>query len=78
MPQAQLQQAFIDSLGLEPDTDVPALEYGQHPNWDSVGHMALVAELEDRYGIMLETDDVVGMSSYPIAVETLRRYGASV
>ena len=37
--------------------------------------MALVADIEDRYGIMLETDDVVDMSSYTKAEEILRRYG---
>ncbi len=71
-----LQDVFRDALGLGADEDVTALEYGKHQRWDSVAHMALVAELEDRYGIMLETDDVVAMSSYGKAEEILRRYGA--
>jgi acyl carrier protein len=34
-----------------------------------------VAELEDRFGIEVETDDLVAMSSFAESVEILRRYG---
>jgi acyl carrier protein len=40
--------------------------------------MALVAELEDRFGIELETDDIIDMSSYAKSIEILRRYGVEV
>ena len=73
-----LRQAFVDALDLPPDTDVEALEIGKTANWDSVAHMALVAELEDRFGIELETDDLVEMSSYAKSLEILRRYGVDV
>ena len=70
-----LPQLFRDSLGLAPDEDPTSLEYGKHQRWDSVAHMALVADIEDRYGIMLETDEVVDMSSYAKAEEILRKHG---
>ena len=73
-----LRQAFVDALDLPPDTDVEALEIGKTANWDSVAHMALVAELEDRFGIELETDDLVEMSSFSKSLEILRRYGVAV
>jgi acyl carrier protein len=60
------------------DSDFNSLAYGKQEEWDSVGHMALVAELEAVFGIMLDTDDVVGMSSYPVAIEILRRYDVGV
>jgi SAM-dependent methyltransferase len=47
----RLDQAFRSALDLPDDTDVRRLEYGKHAHWDSVGHMALVAELESRFGI---------------------------
>ncbi len=70
-----LSEAFTEALDLPPDTDVEALEIGKDPRWDSLGHMALVAELEDRFGIVLDTDDVVGMTSYATSLEILRRHG---
>ena len=73
-----LRDAFINALDLPSGSDVEALEIGKNPEWDSVGHMALVAELEDRFGISLETDEIVGMSSYAKTVETLRTHGIEV
>jgi acyl carrier protein len=75
---ARTQQAFTTALGLDGGTDFDALAYGKHEKWDSIAHMALVAELEDAFEIMLDTDDVIAMSSYPVALEILRRYGVSV
>lgn len=73
-----VRDAFIRALDLPSGSDVEELEIGKNPEWDSVGHMALVAELEDRFGISLETDEIVGMSSYTKAVETLRTHGIEV
>jgi hypothetical protein len=39
--------------------------------------MALVAEIEDAFDIMLETDDVIGLSSFEVAKEILARYGVA-
>jgi acyl carrier protein len=74
----QVREAFAKALDLPPDTDIEALEIGKDPRWDSIGHMALVSELEARFGIMLETDDIIAMSSYAASVEVLRRYGVDV
>jgi len=74
----KVKQAFREALELPADLDIEALEIGGDPHWDSVGHMALVAELESRFEIMLETDDMIDMSSYAKALEILRRYGVDV
>ena len=74
----QVREAFVAALDLPADTDVEALEIGKNPEWDSVGHMALVAELEDRFSIELETDDLIAISSYAESIEVLRRYGVEL
>ena len=78
MSAAEVKQAFVEALDLPSDTDVEALEIGKNPEWDSVGHMALVAELESRFGITLETDDLLAMGSYAQSLEILRRHGVAV
>jgi acyl carrier protein len=72
-----LAAVFRRALDLPDDVDVTALAYGDHPNWDSVGHMVLVAEIEETYGVLLDTDDVVGLSDYEAAVALLERLGAA-
>jgi len=79
MSEARLQEAFQTALDLPPDTDWSSLAYAQHEHWDSLGHMALVAEIEEAFDIMMETDDVIAMSSYPVAVELLKtRYDVAL
>ena len=73
-----VREAFATALDLSPESDIEALEIGKDPEWDSLGHMALVAELEERFKVSLGTDDVVAMTSYATALEILRRHGAEV
>ena len=74
----RLAEAFRIALELPPEAEVETLAYGEHPHWDSVGHMALVAEIEDAYGVTLDTGDVVGLRSYAHAVDLLRRLEVTV
>lgn len=73
-PLTQLVEAFRSGLHLPPDSDVPALEYRTIPQWDSVGHMQLVAAVEEAFDIMLDTDEVLDMSSFKKTVEILARH----
>ncbi|MDR1115096.1 MAG: acyl carrier protein [Tannerella sp.] len=57
------------------DTDeskVEVLAYQSVPLWDSVGHMTLIAALEEVFDIMMETDDIIDFSSYKKGMEILK------
>jgi len=43
--------------------------------WDSVGHMGLIAGLEETFNIMIETDDIIEFNSYKKGFEILKKYG---
>jgi acyl carrier protein len=47
------------------------------PNWDSVGHMNLVAQLEAEFGRQFEVDDIMEMSSAAKIVEILKAKGVA-
>ena len=64
------EQAFCDSLEVTKD-QLAGLEYQQIPNWDSVGHMGLVAAIEDAFDIMMDTDDIIDLSSFEKGKEIL-------
>jgi acyl carrier protein len=72
-----LKAAFIEALGVAPGTDFAKLRYRGIPEWDSVAHMQLVNAIENRFGIMLETDEVIGMDSFIRAREIIAKYGAA-
>lgn len=65
-------KAFCDSLEITEDKLV-GLKYQQIENWDSVGHMSLVAAIEDAFDIMMETDDIIDLSSYEKGKEILEK-----
>ncbi|MGN0480440.1 MAG: acyl carrier protein [Lachnospiraceae bacterium] len=66
-------KAFMDSLELTED-QLPGLEYQNIDAWDSVGHMGLIAALEEAFGIMMDTDDIIDLSSYEKGKEIIAKY----
>ena len=65
--------AFAESLEVPAD-EVPALVYGESAAWDSVGHMTLIAALEDAFDIMVDMDDIIDLSSFEKGKEILAKY----
>ena len=48
------------------------LAFGQHQNWDSLGHMSLIATLEEKFGVSLTETEVLAIGSYASAAEVLQ------
>jgi len=71
---AKYDECFKTAFELSPDFDVTVLEYQGIENWDSVGHMSLMSELEEAFDIVLEMDDIIDFSSYNKGLETLAKY----
>ena len=46
--------------------------------WDSMGHLQLITELEQHFGVSLSIGDAMEMVSVGKVKEILRRYGASL
>ncbi len=66
--------AFRDALGVSNSDLGDSLEYQSVQSWDSVGHMGLIAALEDAFGISMEMDDIIDFSSYKKGFELLAKY----
>lgn len=63
-------QAFIEAFQVEADA-LEGLKYMDIPAWDSVGHMGLIAQLEDAFDIMIDTDDIIELNSFEKGMEIL-------
>ena len=68
-------QAFIVTFSIDESKLYDNLEYNTIPEWDSVGHMGLIAELEEVFDIMMEMDDIIDFSSYKKGFELIAKYG---
>ncbi|MCX4473418.1 MULTISPECIES: acyl carrier protein [unclassified Micromonospora] len=71
----RLRTVFVDALELPEGTDVENLNYRGIEQWDSLGHMTLVAAIEDEFDVQLETEQVIDMSSFKVALDMLRGLG---
>ena len=69
----KLKKAFSDALELSTEKITDDLSYGNE-TWDSIAHLALVASIETEFDIMLNSDDVIDMSSFKKAKEILNKY----
>ena len=70
-------ECFVRAFGVIAE-EAPSLEYEAIPSWDSVGHMALIAEIEDAFDIMMETDDIIDFGSYDIGIKLLKKYDVEI
>ena len=69
------QNAFLEAFELSDKSNLRDLKYQSIDEWDSIGHMALIAELESAYGITIKTEDLIEFESYTQGVDILARYG---
>ena len=69
-----LKEAFSKSLELDLTEIKDDLAYSVNQQWDSIRHMNLVAEIEAIFDIMMETEDIIDMSSFAKAKEILGKY----
>lgn len=69
--------AFATIFEIEAES-ASELKYQSIDAWDSVGHMGLVAAIEDTFDIMLDTDDIVDLSSFKKGIEILGKYNIEI
>ena len=71
------KKIFKESLNISDKDFSENLKYNDIPEWDSIGHMTLIAALEENYKISIETDDIVDFSSFNKGKEILKKYTKS-
>lgn len=70
-------KAFMETFEIN-ESKLVGLKYQDIENWDSVGHMTLIAVLEDTFEIMMDTDDIIDFSSYEKGKEILKKYNVEL
>ena len=73
----QYNQIFINSFQVS-EKELPELHYQGVDNWDSIGHMKMIAELEEAFNIMIEMEDILDFSSYLKGIDIVKKYGVGL
>ena len=74
----RLLDCFAQTFGITRDQITLKLAYQSIPEWDSVGHMTLVAEIESVFEIRLNTDEIIAMSDVAKTIEIVRKHGVAL
>lgn len=65
---------FIKCFSLDKNKLKKDIKYNSIPKWDSVGHMNMIAKLEQEFKISLEMDDIIDFSSFKNGIKILKKY----
>lgn len=69
---ARLLEAFRRALGIDASVPSTAIVRGELAEWDSIGHMELVMEIESTFDVRLADEDVLTLASFDRALELVR------
>ena len=70
--------SFTEAFSIDKKKLEKNLEYNSIDEWDSIGHMTLISELEKNFNISIETDDVIDLSSYQKGKTILKKLKGKV
>ena len=62
--EARLQDVFRAVFSLAPKADVTRVRQVNHPDWDSLAHVTLIAALESEFGIAVDVTASLELTSY--------------
>jgi len=72
------EQIFIETFQVEKKQLNEEFIYQSISSWDSVGHMGMIAQIEEAFDIMMETDDILDFTSYKKGKEILAKYNIAL
>ena len=70
---ATYNRIFCDCFGVADEQQLPALQMKVSEQWNSVGHINLIAAIEEAFNIDMEPEDMFNFSSYTKGKEILTR-----
>lgn len=67
-------EIFIKSFSMDKKKFNEKIKYNDIPEWDSIGHMTLMSDLESAFNITIDTDDIIDFSSFKKGIQILKKY----
>ncbi|EKM0667178.1 acyl carrier protein [Cronobacter turicensis] len=74
---AKYNTIFMETFEV-PEEVLADYKYQDTPSWDSVGHMTMIASLEETFDIMMDTEDIIDFSSWQKGKEILQKYDVEI
>lgn len=71
------KNVFIETFQIE-ESQLAGLKYQDVDEWDSVGHMGLMTDLEEAFDIEMDIDDIIDFSNFEKGMEILEKYNVII
>ena len=71
------KNVFIETFQIK-ENQLEGLKYQDVDEWDSVGHMGLMTDLEEAFDIEMDIDDIIDFSSFEKGMEILSKYNVVI
>jgi acyl carrier protein len=68
----RLRRAVVAGLRISRERYRPDLKLGDLDEWDSLGHLELVAQIESEFGVSWDMDEIPKLTSLDVIRERLR------
>ncbi len=75
--EARLAKVFSETFGPQAAKFSLATAPENLPNWDSIGHMNLVSNLEREFGLQFDVDEIMEMASAAKIAAIVRSKGVA-
>lgn len=60
-----IRMLIVNALKVPQEEVIDELSFGDLPQWDSMGHMEVMMELESEYGVEINADTIAALTSIP-------------
>lgn len=60
-----IRMLIVNALKIPQEEVIDELSFGDLPQWDSMGHMEVMMELESEYGVEINADTIAALTSIP-------------
>lgn len=64
----ELRGLFAEIFHVQPGDVTAETQFGELPQWDSMGHMDLMVALESKYGIEISAETISQLISIPAII----------
>jgi len=71
----QVRDLLAGALQVPAEAVSPDLSFGDLPQWDSMGHMEVMMQLEERFGVEVSADTIAALTSLPAICNYLKENG---
>lgn len=69
---------FIDVLEMDNATNFNNIKMSSNEKWDSLAQITLISELEDKYNVSFDSDDILDFDSFDAGIKLLSKYGVDL